>query len=773
MRLFQRSIALLLSLLMLLALVSCETSTERSEISNHVDPKAVEAYESAIAAYESADSYELSFIIKTKKQVGTETFEDHLSGSAKYLVIAGEEPQALVETHHILGLEEFDTTESYKNGVTTYSFSDQQYAYQCKESFEEFSQRQTAVKLLDPAHYENVVFSPEDPQQILFSAAVSPEEWLPGLSEDYGCLDFHAEGRVTLAEGQVAQLSYNVTYTRGAALYSTAYTITPKAVKIDRKDLTHDLSKKYPESLRDITLPYTLRCAITILNRHEQGMVRIHDEFFRQGGGKTLLEELLVFTCLDENEMPAMLATETSIQISPSGQQTTETVRRKQTRGQYAIAENGEGFSETQVDAEFARLSKHRELQSVEFPAYGQFEKVTVKKFGSFVLLEGDLNYSASRSCFSRAGELESGDSSLYEDAVPRSATCKIAIDLDTGFLTAAQILTVATTDKSSTDVFAFMRDLYVEPGSHGSYQTIFEMPYPDQEPPAEKKATPLFYKVTDEEGHTAYLLGTIHAGDNRTAYLPQSIYDAFNSSDALAVESNLLDFEERMETDAELSAAYSNSMFFADGTTMESYLRYPDLYHRTQRLLFAMGYGLYAEHMKPSAAVSVIDSWYSGLFPQLTSDKGVDMRLLQLADEDGKKIYEIEKPKDHFNALTDYSKDTQIQMLKEALDMKKSDAMHSGLYLYELWCQGDEKTLREAVTPILPEDATSEERAYYEEYMDKMITKRDKVMVKGIQSYLASGETVFVAVGLAHVIGEGGIVDQLKEAGYTVTLVQ
>jgi uncharacterized protein YbaP (TraB family) len=31
----------------------------------------------------------------------------------------------------------------------------------------------------------------------------------------------------------------------------------------------------------------------------------------------------------------------------------------------------------------------------------------------------------------------------------------------------------------------------------------------------------------------------------------------------------------------------------------------------------------------------------------------------------------------------------------------------------------------------------------------------------------------VFVAVGLAHVIGEDGIIDQLKEAGYTVTRIQ
>ena len=73
----------------------------------------------------------------------------------------------------------------------------------------------------------------------------------------------------------------------------------------------------------------------------------------------------------------------------------------------------------------------------------------------------------------------------------------------------------------------------------------------------------------------------------------------------------------------------------------------------------------------------------------------------------------------------------------------------------------------------MIPEGATTEEKAYYEEYVEKMITERDKIMADGIKSYLKSGETVFVAVGLAHVIGENGIVDQLREAGYTVTSVE
>jgi uncharacterized protein YbaP (TraB family) len=148
-------------------------------------------------------------------------------------------------------------------------------------------------------------------------------------------------------------------------------------------------------------------------------------------------------------------------------------------------------------------------------------------------------------------------------------------------------------------------------------------------------------------------------------------------------------------------------------------------------------------------------------------------MRLLKLADDKNKKVYEIEDPAEHYNALTDYTRETQLKMLEEALAMKKTDVLYSTGILYELWCQGNEKFLREAVTPVLEENANAADKAYYEEYTKKMITERDKIMADGIKSYLKSGETVFVAVGLAHVIGEDGIIDQLREAGYTVTRIQ
>jgi uncharacterized protein YbaP (TraB family) len=44
--------------------------------------------------------------------------------------------------------------------------------------------------------------------------------------------------------------------------------------------------------------------------------------------------------------------------------------------------------------------------------------------------------------------------------------------------------------------------------------------------------------------------------------------------------------------------------------------------------------------------------------------------------------------------------------------------------------------------------------------------------MVEVAKGYLAEGRKVFFAVGLAHLLGEGGLVHALRDAGFTVTLI-
>lgn len=206
------------------------------------------------------------------------------------------------------------------------------------------------------------------------------------------------------------------------------------------------------------------------------------------------------------------------------------------------------------------------------------------------------------------------------------------------------------------------------------AYENIHGQPAPEAEP--QEKATPVFYKVTDDEDNTMWLLGTIHVGDSRTAFLPQEIYDAFAESDALAVEFDDGAFEEALEADAELGAAISEAYIYTDGTTI-------------------------ADHLDQEIYAAAVQA------------------------------------------------------------------------MFEMWCRGDEAELIAYLRDETEEEAlTEEERALMEEYNDVMLTVRNAHMLEVAESYLASGDTVFYAVGLAHLLGPDGLVDALRGLGYTVELV-
>ena len=133
-----------------------------------------------------------------------------------------------------------------------------------------------------------------------------------------------------------------------------------------------------------------------------------------------------------------------------------------------------------------------------------------------------------------------------------------------------------------------------------------------------------------------------------------------------------------------------------------------------------------------------------------------------------------VESLEDRFAMNGKYSNKTQELLLESALKTSRAEYEREMNEMYSLWCEGDEEKLREYLkADEIPEDATEEEIAAHEEYERVMMTERDKKMLEKAKEYLNSDKTVFFAVGLAHVLGETGLVDSLRAEGYTVTRVE
>ena len=107
---------------------------------------------------------------------------------------------------------------------------------------------------------------------------------------------------------------------------------------------------------------------------------------------------------------------------------------------------------------------------------------------------------------------------------------------------------------------------------------------------------------------------------------------------------------------------------------------------------------------------------------------------------------------------------------------------MQDVVELFEMWCAGDEAALREMLSDAVDtSEFTEEELAeyeeelpYIEEYNKSMSYDRNDGMLEVAIGYLESGDVVFYAVGLAHLLNDvNGLVDTLRAAGYTVELVE
>ena len=181
------------------------------------------------------------------------------------------------------------------------------------------------------------------------------------------------------------------------------------------------------------------------------------------------------------------------------------------------------------------------------------------------------------------------------------------------------------------------------------------------------------------------------------------------------------------------------------------------------------------AEVLRPSIASTMLDNYITAQSYSLYPEKGADNRLLTRAKAQGKKILDVESAEEQLGMMADFSDELQALLLTEALNADPIENQRNLSELYELWCRGDEAALsqflKEDTAPS--EDMTEAEKALVEEYWNALGTNRNDDMLEVAKAYLASDETVFYAVGLAHLLAEDGLVNTLRAAGYTVELVK
>ena len=314
-----------------------------------------------------------------------------------------------------------------------------------------------------------------------------------------------------------------------------------------------------------------------------------------------------------------------------------------------------------------------------------------------------------------------------------------------------------------------YQLDQMMQLSSATSYETITGSPLPGNT--QNQMAAPLFYKVTNEEGKTMWLIGTIHAGDQRTTRLPQVIYDAFAESAALAVEFDVNAFEKSVLSDPELQAQLSAAYYYSDGSLISQHLD-PELLQKLQDMILISGCNnANAQYYRTVIWWNLLNDFYLRQDPGLSADMGIDKILLEMAQASEKPVLELESGLSHVQTLAGFSDELQALLLRQMLEKRTYTYSQEIRAEYESWCRGDVEALLNSILGN-PEGLSEEEQLLLEEYRNAMYTDRNARMLSKALEYLEGEETIFYAVGYAHLLGETGLLQGLQDAGYTVELV-
>ena len=286
----------------------------------------------------------------------------------------------------------------------------------------------------------------------------------------------------------------------------------------------------------------------------------------------------------------------------------------------------------------------------------------------------------------------------------------------------------------------------------------------PDAIPDEPTDELPLLWRVTADDGQTMYLFGSIHAAYEDTYPLPDFIMDAFSRCDYLAVEVDIVAFEEDFESQAELIMA----LMYQDGRNIADDIG--EELHEMARGVVSELEGL----LELGITIDMLDMFKPYMWTDLlttvsieragmSAEYGLDKFFIQSATERGMEVLEIESISEQLALFLGLSQPLQNYLLEAALDI--DDAAEGLTELYDMWLRGDERGVIESFK--LEDQGMPIELV--REYTNALLTVRDVRMTETAELYMSEGKTVFYVVGLGHLVGSNGIAAQLRQNGYDV----
>lgn len=270
--------------------------------------------------------------------------------------------------------------------------------------------------------------------------------------------------------------------------------------------------------------------------------------------------------------------------------------------------------------------------------------------------------------------------------------------------------------------------------------------------------ANPVFAEssvwVASKGAHKLFIGGTIHVLSKSDYPLPAEFDLAYSKSDQLVFETNISE-----AGSPEFQIKMMQRMSYANGQTLRGELS-PEAYAALESYCKSRGIPLETmAQLKPQMvmlALVGIELQRMGMF-----GAGVDEHFYQRANKDNKPTQFLESVDKQLDLLVNMGKGQEDQLILNTVrDLNSIETMMNDMK--SAWRTGDQKKLeRVALTPMQNE---------FPELYQSLLVERNVAWLKYIERMLTTADVEFVLVGALHLIGQDGVIQQLRAKGYEIT---
>lgn len=273
---------------------------------------------------------------------------------------------------------------------------------------------------------------------------------------------------------------------------------------------------------------------------------------------------------------------------------------------------------------------------------------------------------------------------------------------------------------------------------------------------------TPAAWKVTSPEGNTIYMVGTLHMLNEECYPLPDYIKQAYAQADVIAVETNNVDIGLHLDEDVE----YIRSEYCDKDKELKDYLP-DDVYKQLSDYLKKSDKDIkdFSDY-HPWYVLDMIDEATTGV-GTYSANIGLDRVLKLSANIDGKEIYEVESYESKVNLSRSYPDEVYPVLIRQYCNTTDEEQIELIDKTYEAWKNGDEQGIYDT-TFVYDPTLTEEEMKIMDEYYQIFVYDRNIIMAEKAKELMSENKKTLFAVGAAHFVGDGGIIDLLEKDGYT-----